>query len=138
MTTSCCFFYDHKISVNEINTELFSLCDSTHQNTPVGSEAQNWLSFLCSNIKIDLFRKCYSISSLWVQKLLKSDFAFSRYGNFIDKIIIDLWKLTLEKVLKSLGIWEKFVQYSNSKKSIFTCTTGIKYKLHYNCFIVGK
>ncbi len=43
-------------------------------------------------------------SSILVQKCLKSDIAFLRYGNFIEDIITVWWKVDYEK--KSLKIWE--------------------------------
>ncbi len=52
-----------------------------------------------------------------VQKVLKLDIAFLSYGNLIEDIITDWWKVYFEE--KVLKIWE-CVQSIATQKSIFT------------------
>ena len=72
-------------------------CVSTHRKGPVVSEDQNCVFAI-------ILLNCCSFISILVQKLLKSDIAFLRYGNFIEDVITDWWKFDFEK--KALKIWE--------------------------------
>ncbi len=67
---------------------VFSICDSTHRNGPVGSEVQNWLL---------LFPKWLFFISILVQKFLKSDIVVLKYGTIIDNVITNWWKIYFEK-----------------------------------------
>ncbi len=75
---------------------IVTICDSTHRN-----------NHLVQKIKIDF---CYflngcSFSSILVQKVLKLDIAFWKYGNFkfIEDIITHKWKLILRKRFLKFG-----------------------------------
>ncbi len=57
-----------------------------------------------SKLTFYYFLNSCSFSSIMVQKILKLDIMFLRYGNFIEGIITDWWKVNFDK--KALIIWE--------------------------------
>ncbi len=60
-----------------------------HQKGPVVSEDQNWL--------FAIFWIAVLSAQLNAIFFLKSDIGFLRYGNFIQDIITDWWKVDFEK-----------------------------------------
>ena len=65
-------FFQH-ITETILHNGKFLICDSTHQLDKLGQKFK--IALLCS------FLNDCSFSSILVQKLLKSDIAFLRYGN---------------------------------------------------------
>ncbi len=62
-----------------------------------------------SKLTLCYFLNGCSFISILVQKVLKLDIAFLSYGNFIEDVITDWWKVDLEK--KALEIWESCTKY---------------------------
>ena len=81
------------------------------------------ISKLTSCLRRSKMTFCYflnvcSFISILVQKDLKSDIAFLRYGNFIEDVITDWWKVDFEKKalkicesVQSIGIWQFIGQF---------------------------
>ncbi len=91
-----------------------NICDSTHQNG-LRSDFQNWLFALSQMTVLSVLS-----AQFLVQKMLKSDSAISRYGNFIDGIIKYHWKVDFKKTgLKVLESGKRYLRTSNFK-SILT------------------
>ena len=90
------------------------ICVSTHQKEPVVSEDQSGL--FCH------FLNDCSFNSILVQNFLKSNIVFLRYGNFIEDVLTDWWKVDFEK--KALKIWESVqsIGIFALERSIFTWT----------------
>ena len=68
-----------------------------------------------------------SFITILVQKCLKLDIAFLRYGNFIEDVIYpDCWKVDFEiKALENLWICTKYWYFGNSKVNFYLKTGGI-------------
>ena len=58
-----------------------------------------------------------SSSSTSVQKCLKSDIVFLRYGNFIDYLVTDRWKFDFEKTLLKIANLGKVLVLQQVKKT---------------------
>ena len=83
-------------SILVLTRHYIHICDSTHQKAPVGSEDQKWV-FAVSEMAVHS-------AQFWWKKVLKLDSAFLRYGNFIEDVIRDSWKVNFEK--NALKIWD--------------------------------
>ena len=108
-------------------SQMLSICDPICQN-----ETWSKLIYVSQHIERDqlspkikltfwYFQNGCSFISILVQKILKLDIAFLRYGNFIEDVMTDWWNVDFEK--KALmGICTKYCYFGISEVNFYMKT----------------